>query len=105
MGSMEMQVVACAGQPIAAVLLYLLGMALLWQYGTPALAWLKVYRTPLLLALTIGGVVGLGGDVLLATGPGVGDEAVCIYGIQHGWPCWVLQALWCPCDLPPAPPG
>lgn len=101
---MEMSVLACTARPITALLFYLVTMALLWQYGTPLLAWLKVYRTPLLIVLTVGGALILGGDVLLATGPGVGDQAICEYGWAHGWPCWMLQAIWCACSPPPPLP-
>lgn len=41
---------------------------------------------------------------LQAYSPDVNDPARCGWLISLGTPCWLLQALWCPCELPPPPP-
>lgn len=49
-------------------------------------------------------MVIVGSVSLFAISPDVNDPARCAWLINMGTPCWLLLALWCPCEIPPPPP-
>lgn len=68
------------------------------------LRWLpiRLTRAVVVTVLMVGGLLG-GPASAFATSPPTPEG--CYWLQASGMPCWMLQALWCPCgDDPPPPP-